>query len=389
MARGRWAPWGRTKGLSPGPRSPRRPGPRIRSQRGEIGATWWGRKWIAALSRFGWETRLERGRSYARRGLVLDLRIRSGEATARVQGSRPTPYRVRIAVRPISDRGWRSVERSLATRSGVAASLLAGDMPIAAEEMFRVARLPLFPESDSDFQSDCNCPDWANPCKHVAAVHYVIGETLDRDPFLLFLLRGRSRESLLGDLRRLRSRELTPRTGPTDAVATTFASGHPRTLPSRPSEFWKSALPTSDLMIRIGPPRLPRAPLRRLGEPPFLRGDPEAVQRLESLYDSISARALALALGEGNGPPSNASGHHAPERSNPASLRPPSASSSGDAAPAGASDSGRLARTGSGPVGCRPVPVGSPDPRRTVATEGQRPTVCRSPTPSELLPDRG
>ncbi len=306
MARGRWAPWGRARRLSSGPRPPRRPGLRIRSQRGEIGATWWGRKWIAALARFGWATRLERGRSYARRGQVLGLRIRPGEATARVQGSRPTPYRVRIAVRPIPDRGWRSVERSLAARSGVAASLLAGEMPTAAEEIFRTARLPLFPESDSDFQSDCNCPDWANPCKHIAAVHYVIGEALDRDPFLLFLLRGRSQDSLLGGLRRLRSREIPPRTGPPDAVAATRAPGHSRTLPTRPSEFWKPALPTSDLMIRIGPPRLPRAPLRRLGEPPFLRGDPEAVQQLESLYDRISARALAVAIGEGNGPLSNA-----------------------------------------------------------------------------------
>ncbi len=389
MARGRWAPWGRTKGPSSGPRPPRRPGVRIRSQRGEIGATWWGRKWIAALALFGWETRLERGRSYARRGQVFDLRIRSGEATAKVQGSRPTPYSVRIAVRPIPDRGWRFVERSLAARSGVAASLLAGEMPTATEEMFRTARLPLFPESDSDFQSDCNCPDWANPCKHIAAVHYVIGEALDRDPFLLFLLRGRTRESLLGDLRRLRSRESTPRTGATDALATTLAPGHPRTLPTRPAVFWKSALPTSDLMIRIGPPRLPRAPLRRLGEPPFLRGDPEAMQRLESLYDRISARALAIALGEGKGPPSNAPAHPAPERPKPVSLRPPSASSSGDAAPAGASDSGRLARTGLDPVGRRPVPGRNPDPQRTVAIEGRRPTVRRSPRPSELLPDPG
>ncbi|EQD41264.1 SWIM zinc finger domain-containing protein [mine drainage metagenome] len=232
---------------------------------------------------------------------MAELRMRPGEATARVQGSRPTPYRVRIALRPLSERGWWTVTRSFAARAGVAATLLSGEMPAEAEEMFRVARQPLFPESDSDFQSDCNCPDWANPCKHIAAVHYVIGEALDRDPFLLFLLRGRPRETLLQELRRLRSRG-PPREAATPGPAASPAvHRRPRGLPSRPSVFWKPAMPASDLIIRIGPPRIPRAPLRRLGEPPFLRGDPEAIRTLEGLYDRIAARALALALGEAAG----------------------------------------------------------------------------------------
>ena len=298
MTRARWAPWTGEGRFSPGPRPPRHERIRIRSKRGEIGATWWGRKWIAALARFGWENRLARGRTYARTGQVFDLRLRPGEVAAKVQGSRPTPYRVRIAVRPLSERSWRSVTRSLSERSGIAAALLSGEMSSGVEEIFRIARQPLFPESDSDFQSDCNCPDWANPCKHIAAVHYVIGEALDRDPFLLLLLRGRPRETLVEELRRLRSRQTGRPVGAGVPTAPVRVSRPPRGLPSRPSEFWKPTLPTSDLVIRIGPPRIARAPLRRLGEPPFLRGDPEAFRTLESLYDRISARALALAVGE-------------------------------------------------------------------------------------------
>ena len=301
MTRARWAPWRGEGRFSPGPRPPRHEGIRIRSQRGEIGATWWGRKWIAALARFGWENRLARGRSYARRGQVIDLRLRPSEATAKVQGSRPRPYRVRIAVRPLSERAWRSVTRSFAERSGIAAALLSGEMPPGVEEVFRAAHQPLFPESDSDFQSDCNCPDWANPCKHIAAVHYVIGEALDRDPFLLFQLRGRPRETLMEELRKVRSRRPGREVGVAVPAPPSRVPHPPRGLPSRPAEFWKPALPTSELVIRIGPPRIVRAPLRRLGEPPFLRGDPESVRTLENLYDRISARALALAVGESSG----------------------------------------------------------------------------------------
>ena len=298
MSRGRWAPWRGEGHYSSGPRPPQREGIRIRSQRGEIGATWWGRKWIAALARFGWESRLARGRAYARKGQVVDLRLRPGQATAKVQGSRPKPYRVQIAVRPISERAWQGVTRSFAERSGIAAALLSGEMPNDVEEVFRTAHQPLFPQSDDDFQSDCNCPDWANPCKHIAAVHYVIGEALDRDPFLLFLLRGRPRESLMEELRKVRSRRPSREVGVAVPVKTSRVPRPPRGLPARPSDFWKPALPTSELVIRIGPPRIARAPLRRLGEPPFLRGDPEAVRTLERLYDRISARALALAIGE-------------------------------------------------------------------------------------------
>ncbi|MHB1435737.1 MAG: SWIM zinc finger family protein [Thermoplasmata archaeon] len=169
--------------------------------------------------------------------------------------------------------------------------------------MFRTAHQPLFPESDSDFQSDCNCPDWANPCKHIAAVHYVIGEALDRDPFLLFLLRGRPREDLMEEMRKMRSRRADREVGAPGPAAPPKVPHRPREPPSRPSEFWKSALPTSSLVLRIDPPRIARAPLRRLGEPPFLRGDPEALRMLESFYDRISARALALAVGETAGSP--------------------------------------------------------------------------------------
>ena len=297
---GGWSPWAAQGRYRSRPRRVARGGIRARSRRGTIGTTWWGRRWIEALEGFGWANRIERGRSYARQGQVVRFRIVPGAVEAKVQGSRPVPYTVRIAVRPISERKWRMVARALVRRSSLGASLLAGEMPEGIEETFRTANAALFPESDDDFQTDCSCPDWANPCKHVAAVHFLVGEALDRDPFLLFTLRGRSKEELLRDLRAERTQTLPGRTTPKEPPAP--PSSQPPVameVPSRPASFWSRELPASFPAVAIAPPAIPRAPLVRLGDPPFLRGNPAALAALEATYDRLSARALSVALGGG------------------------------------------------------------------------------------------
>src|SRR5579864_8870101 len=176
-------------------------GIKARSQRGAIGEQWWSRRFIAVLESYGMSGRLARGRSYARAGQVLDFELSQGKVTARVQGSRVRPYQVRIGVLPLTTAQWRRVQVKLASQALFRAKLLAGEMPHEIEEVFADCGTPLFPRSPADLDMHCSCPDWEVPCKHLAAVCYVLAEAFDDDPFAMLAWRGRSREALLAALR--------------------------------------------------------------------------------------------------------------------------------------------------------------------------------------------
>src|SRR6266851_1626633 len=147
--------------------------------------------------------RLARGRSYARSGQVLDFELAPGYVTAHVQGSRARPYRVRIQVLPLTTGQWQKVERALAGQALFRAKLLAGEMPAEIEEVFAECGTPLFPRSARDMEMSCSCPDWEVPCKHLAAVCYVLAEAFDDDPFGVLAWRGKGRDDLLAALRLL------------------------------------------------------------------------------------------------------------------------------------------------------------------------------------------
>jgi uncharacterized Zn finger protein len=176
-------------------------GIKAKSKRGAIGEQWWSRRFIAVLESYGLSGRLQRGRSYARRGQVIEFTMAAGRVTARVQGSRPQPYQVSITVRPLTAAQWRAVERRLAGQALFRARLLAGEMPAEIEEVFAACGTPLFPEAASDLAMSCNCPDWGVPCKHLAAVCYVLAEAFDADPFAMLAWRGQGRDDLLATLR--------------------------------------------------------------------------------------------------------------------------------------------------------------------------------------------
>ncbi len=157
------------------------------------------------LESFGLQSRLTRGRSYARSGQVLSLDIGTGHVTAKVQGSRVKPYAVKLTVDPLTTRQWQRVEEALAARAIFRARLLAGEMPAEIEEVFADCGTPLFPKSARDLEMTCSCPDWEVPCKHLAAVCYVLAEAFDADPFGMLAWRGKGRDDLLAALRRLTS----------------------------------------------------------------------------------------------------------------------------------------------------------------------------------------
>ena len=180
-------------------------GLKARSQRGAISQTWWSERFIAVLEGIGMGNRLQRGRSYARKGQVISLEVDAGSATARVQGSRARPYRVRIGLQAFGKAQWAGVERELAGNAWYLATLLAGEMPDDIEDVFEGIGLSLFPGSADELSLDCSCPDWEVPCKHLAATFYLLAESFDDDPFRILAWRGRQRDDLLDNLHAARS----------------------------------------------------------------------------------------------------------------------------------------------------------------------------------------
>lgn len=169
-------------------------------RRGAMAATWWSQRFVEILESYGLGARMRRGRRYARSGQVLSVDVSTGLVAAQVQGSRRKPYLVTIRAAPPSDRAWRAVEDVLRSRVGFVARLLAGEMPPELEEACASAGAALFPEAWPELDTRCSCPDWEDPCKHLAAVLYVFADQLDADPWLLLAFRGRTREELLAHL---------------------------------------------------------------------------------------------------------------------------------------------------------------------------------------------
>ena len=202
-------------------------GLRARSQRGAIGRSWWSARFLRVLEDIGVGGRLGRGRSYARTGQVISLQVAAGSVLAEVQGSRPRPYNARIGLPTFGKTEWARVEQAMADSAWYAAKLLAGEMPEDVEDVFGAVGLALFPGGAGELSLDCDCPDHQVPCKHLAAVFYLLAESFDDDPFGMLALRGRDRQTLLANIRT--RRPATPLTPPTPPRAD---PGH--TLPADP-----------------------------------------------------------------------------------------------------------------------------------------------------------
>jgi uncharacterized Zn finger protein len=270
---------------SSGPRAVK-DGIRAQSRGSRFVSSWWGKRWLETLEGFGWDSRLQRGRSYARRGQVVDLALGPTGVTAGVQGSAPRPYRVEIKLRPLSDAQWDQAVTALEARALFVGELLAGEMPSGIEEVFTVAKAALFPQQSKDLEMSCSCPDWAVPCKHLAAVYYLLAEWLDHDPFLLFELRGRNRDALLAALRERHSPD------PETAA--------PIEVPDEPlsaAGFWTGVSPELD-PGNEAPPAVPQALLRALGDPPGWN-EPPLAGTLRSVYAAVSEHAAEILSGEG------------------------------------------------------------------------------------------
>lgn len=192
-------------------------GMKVRTKKGEIGNKWWSKKLLSVLSTYGWNTRLDRGKRYARSGQVLRIHVGNGVVESEVQGSRSTPYKLSIKFPVVVEKEWKDIISTMKERPEFISSLLSGEVPPELEEIFADAKSPLFPSRGSEITMNCNCPDYANPCKHIAAVFFVLADNLDEDPFLLLQLKGKTKEELMKSLSSFSKEEIAP-PGPVEKI---------------------------------------------------------------------------------------------------------------------------------------------------------------------------
>jgi uncharacterized Zn finger protein len=266
-------------------------GIKARTRRGAFGNTWWASRWIDALEKLVNPGRLARGRTYARAGRVLSLDVDREGVRAVVKGSRVEPYQVSIQFKRLTDAEWERVIDAMAAEALYAARLLSGEMPEQIEEVFSGSSVScsLFPADEGDLVTDCSCPDPANPCKHIAAAHYLLGERFDEDPFLMFLLRGRSQDEIVDELRARRGGGESEASPEVEQIAE-----------SDMSTFWSAPPQAEEVALHFALPESDALAVKRLGPPAFVRDQAAFTAAMERLYRQIGEYALLLALDDGD-----------------------------------------------------------------------------------------
>lgn len=266
-----------------------------------INRQWWVEKWLELLDAYRYKKRLERGRNYAREGNILNIEFKQSQLVADVQGSAEKPYRVTLSLDAFSDEDWGYVITTMSEKAILAAQLLVGEMPSEIEQVFIKNGLSLFPFSLTDVKSRCTCPDKANPCKHIAAVYYQLADRFSEDPFIIFQLRGRSKEQILEALRVSRSHKLSGKSLTPEALGKIKSAPKRKhninktSAPLTIDNFWEYESPLDSSLVVIVPPREQKTVLDVLGEIPLAYNDSQAMtQYLTQVYNSLSSEVLAL-----------------------------------------------------------------------------------------------
>jgi len=273
----------------------------------QFSRTWWGQRFIAALERFTDSARLGRGRSYARNGRILDYKLAKGTVTAKVRGSinpyfdvyEEPIYKTTITIKPISATDWTKVIRQIASRADLVTKLLMNEMPDPIEDVFSELNLHLLPHSQSDFTTKCSCPDYANPCKHIAGVYYLLASDLDRDPFVMFELRGLSRDDLHTELVKtplgkiLASALTTDNVPPVEPVESYYTppTKDPVAVVASHKEFWTGAKRLPAPLAAASQASVPALLIKKQGDyPPFWHKDVSFISVMEELYERVRTK---------------------------------------------------------------------------------------------------
>lgn len=268
--------------------------------------TWWGDRFIQALEAFTDDNRLKRGRSYATGGKVKSFEIDLNKITAKVRGSvnpyfgvykEPT-YNIEIQITPIAKTRWNEAIQKLSSKASIISRLLLNEVPENIEDTFSHLGLHLLPHSSKDFKTKCSCPDYANPCKHIAGVYYLVASQLDNNPWLLFELRGLSKVELqakLADspLGKALSQELNTKEIPLELSSSLYTKLEKQSLSKMPNarEFW------------LGTRRLPQTIevatvssvcailIKKQGDfPDFWHNDASFIETMEELYQRVKTK---------------------------------------------------------------------------------------------------
>lgn len=271
-------------------------GIKTKSRSGAIGDTWWSKQWVKVLESFGWSNRLQRGQRYARSGQVLDFKLSPGKVKARVQGSVSRPYSVSIEIKPFKAEEWDKITDAMSQKAIFAAKLLVSEMPHNIEEAFNAAAVSLFPKSAKEIKTKCSCPDTANPCKHIAAVYYIIAEEFDRDPFMLFKLRGKTQEEITITLRKKRTINIENQYN-TEDISYSEKNEQKDELLFPIDDFW-TGKELNSFSVNISPPEVSAAIIKRLGTPQFWDIKEDFIKIMSEYYNKISRCAIKAAYGE-------------------------------------------------------------------------------------------
>jgi uncharacterized Zn finger protein len=281
----------------------------------QFSRTWWGKRFIAALEQFTDPARLARGRSYASGGRILDYSLANGTVTARVRGSinpyfgvyKEPIYRTSITIKAGAAADWTKVIRRIVARADLVTKLLMNEMPDTIEDAFSGLGLHLLPHSQRDIVTTCSCPDYANPCKHIAGVYYLLASALDRDPFLMFELRGLSRDDLRAELARsplgqILASALVSGDVPLEPVESYYTRPTSDTSGGN-SDSGPAAAVTSHKAFWTGAKRLPAPPgstsqasvpallIKKQGDyPTFWHKDVSFIAVMEELYDRVRTK---------------------------------------------------------------------------------------------------
>lgn len=264
---------------------------------------WWSQRWLDLLDSYRFKKRLERARDYARQGKILSIEFKGTRVVATVKGSELEPYSVSIFLDTFTEEEWGFIVATMASKAIFAAQLLAGEMPQNIEDVFTANGLSLFPFTLSDVYSECSCPDTANPCKHIGAVYYRLADCFSEDPFILFQLRGCTKEQIISNLRLFRSIDIETNKINEERAESRIAGITTLNV----DDFWKYSQPLESSLVVIAP-SISETVLDVLGKIPLSNGQ-ESINNITSadvvmkflytLYKEVSQKAMLAAMNSG------------------------------------------------------------------------------------------
>ena len=271
--------------------------------------TWWGKKYIEALEGFIDTGRLTRGKSYANENRIKKWAMEGNLITAQIRGNtnpyygvykEPT-YKTTIQLKAIAPSDWKKVIQQLGSQAAFVSRLLLNEVPDNIEDPFEELGLHLLPRNMKDLQTQCSCPDYANPCKHVAGLDYFLAAKLDQDPFLLFELRGLPRSELSKQLQetplgRVLSQALNVEELPLIVSESYFTRPQAKVYSTHlpPEEFWRGNKRLPEQTEPASPPAVAALSIKKGGDfPEFWKRDNSFIEAMELFYEAARKKGKA------------------------------------------------------------------------------------------------